>query len=282
MLSNLLCLPSWFSPYHLPSSYYLPPPTPSLAFHYLPSPHLPPPSHTQSQSRPHQFTEFVQGLGWTVDPLGHAGFSGKIRPGRPDETGHMLSFGAQIPSHPFPYYADSVMEMAFIQPALRPSSSHSSASLRSVESSDSGQETVSMASKSSLPTLEKEPLGPQASLPFLLHGREGGAQVTMSDGEKFHTLPLRGKQIAARTDIPSSETPRKKSAVPQDCAVLVVWLERYEDHAFFPLEAMSGLLHGGSFAGPSSNRLALRRVLPCIFIHMLPSGLFQVTTTGPR
>lgn len=256
----------------------------SVAFLLIPILTSPLPSQSQSTNRPHEFTEFVQGLGWTVDPLGHAGFSGKIRPGRPDETGHMLSFGAQIASHPFPYYADSVMEMAFVQPALRPSSSHSSASLRSVESSDSGQETVSMASKSSLPTLEKEPLGPQASLPFLLHGRDSGTQVTSNEGEKFYTLPLRGKQTAtsSRTDIPSSETSRKKSAVPQDCAVLVVWLERYEDHMSFPLEAMSGLLHGGSFTGTSSNRLALRRVLPCIFIHMLPSGLFQVTTTGPR
>ena len=219
-----------------------------------------------------------------VDPLGHAGFSGKVRPGRPDETGHMLSFGAQIPSHPFPYYADSMMEVAFIQPILRPSASHSSTSLRSVESSDSGQDAVSTASKSSLPAGEREPLGPQSSLPFLQHMREGGAQVASGEGERFYTLPLRGKQPAtgSRTDIPSLDAPRKKSVVPQDCAVLVVWLDRYEDHASFPLETLSGVLHGASFTGASSTRLALRRILPCIFIHMLPSGLYQVTTTAAR
>ena len=214
-----------------------------------------------------------------VDPLSHAGFAGKIRPGRPDETGHMLTFGAQIPSQPFPYYADSVMEVAFIQPVLRPSASHSSTSLRSVESSDSGQDAVSTASKSSLPpAVEKEPLCSQTSLPFL---QQVGVAQTV-EGERCHTLPLRGKQMGSRTDIHSTEPPRRRSAVPQDCAVLVVWLDRFEDHASFPLEDLSEVLHGASFGGVSTSRLALRRVLPCIFIHMLPSGLFQVTTTASR
>ena len=210
-----------------------------------------------------------------VDPLGHAGFAGKIRPERPDETGHMLHFGAQIPAHPFPYYADCIMEMAFIQPVLRPSPSHSSASLRSVESSDSGQDAVSMASKSSLPPVaEREPLCPQASLP--LHHVPPQSAST-SEGERFYTLPTRGKQtLTSRTDVPSSDPPRKKSATPQDCAVMVVWLEKYEDHTSFPLQALSGLLHG------SCGRLTQRRALPCIFIHMLPSGLYQVTTTAQR
>ena len=246
-------------------------------------PPSPPPPQSSSASRPLEFTEFVQGLGWMVDPLSHAGFSGKIRPGRSDETGHM-SIGAQIPSHPFPYYADSVMEVAFVQPCLRPSASDSSASLRSVESSDSGQDAMSLASKSSLSVADKEPLCPQTSLPFLQQTREGGVPAAAGEGEKFHTLPLRGKQSAtgSRTDIPSSDTPRKKTAVPQDCAVLVVWLERFEDHASFPLEALSGVLHGGSFPGAGGSRLASRRTLSCIFIHMLPSGLYQVTTRAPR
>lgn len=222
-----------------------------------------------------------------VDPLGHAGFAGKIRPERADETGHMLHFGAQIPTQPFPYYADSMTEMAFIQPIIRPFASHSSASLRSVESSDSGQDTVSMISKTSLPpALEKEPLCPQTSLPFLHQPAIVGSSGALEVGDKFHTLPTRTKQISSsRTDVHSTDAPRKKSAVPQDCAVMVVWLERYEDHTSFPLESLSSVLHGASFTGGGGGSRVVsqqRRILPCIFIHMLPSGLYQVTTTSPR
>ena len=228
-----------------------------------------------------EFSEFLQGLGWSVDHLSHTGFSGKIRPERPDETGHLLQFSAQIPQQqPFHYFADSMTEMVFVQPVLRPSASHSSASLRSVESSDSGQDAVSLVSKSSLPppppaVAEREPLSSQTSLPFLPHATQPAVE-----GERFYTLPTRGKTTSgSRTDI--SDTPRKKSAVPQDCAAMVVWLERFEDHASFPLESLSAVLHGASFSGGS--RLAQqRRVLPCIFIHMLPSGLYQVTTTASR
>jgi hypothetical protein len=233
-----------------------------------------------ASGRPPEFTEFVQGLGWMVDPLGHAGFAGKMRPERSDESSHLHQFAAQIPRLPFPYFADSMTEMAFVQPVLQSSVSHSSASLRSVESSDSGQDTASYVSKSSLPppAVEREPLSSQSSLPFLHHS----ATQPGGEGERFHTLPARGKTTSgSRTDIHSSDTPRKKSAVPQDCAVVVVWLERFEDHASFPLEALSSALHGASFSGGS--RVAQqRRVLPCIFLHLLPSGLCQVSTTAPR
>ena len=266
MLTFTLHIPS-----HFPS--FLPPP--------------PPPTHLQAVgTRAPEFSEFLQGLGWSVDHLSHTGFSGKIRAERSDETGHLLQFAAQIPQHtPFHYYADSMTEMAFVQPILRPSASHSSASLRSVESSDSGQDAVSLLSKSSLPpppagatASEREQLCSQTSLPFLPH-----ANQTTVEGERFNTLPTRGKLTSgSRTDIHSvSEPPRRKSAVPQDCAVMVVWLERFEDHASFPLETLSAVLHGASFCG--GGRLShQRRVLPCIFIHSLPSGLYQVATTAPR
>lgn len=180
-------------------------------------------------------------------------------------------------------------EVAFVLPTLKPSSSDSSASLRSVESSDSGQDAVSNVTQSSLVAMEKEPVCQQSSVP-ITHSvqqlREGGGQAAAAagQGERFSTLPFRGKQSSAgsRSDLPSSDAPRRKSAIPQDCAVMVVWLERYEDHASFPLEVLSTVLHGGSFSGTSTNKLGLRRTLPCIFIHILPSGLYQITTRAPR
>ena len=232
-----------------------------------------------------------------VDPLAHAGFSGKIRPHKLDDAGQLLQFGAQLPSQPFPYYADSMMEMAFVQPVLRPSASHSSVSLRSMESSDSGQDAVSTASKTSLSMghSEREPVGPQTSLPFL-HQTMAMAGGSEGGGERFNTLPTRGKQTSSsRSDVHSMEGPRsKKSAIPQDCAAMVVWLERYEDHAAFPLEALTSVLHGAGYpssggggggggGGSGGSRATQqRRMLPCIFIHRLPSGLYQVTTTAPR
>ena len=220
-----------------------------------------------------------------MDPVGHAGFSGKIRQEKSEEPGRLLQFGAQLSQQSsFLYYSDSVTEMAFVQPVLSPSASHSSASLRSVESSDSGQDAVSLVSKSSLPAPlaapDREPLSSQTSLPFLHH-----AGPTAGEGERFNTLPFRGKLSSnSRSDLhSSSDTPRKKSGVPQDCAALVVWLERYEDHHSFPLEALSSILHGASFsAGSRAMAAQQRRVLPCIFISLLPSGLYQVTTAGPR
>ena len=221
-----------------------------------------------------------------VDPLSHPGFAGKIRPGRPDEAGSTLGVAAQIPSRRFPYYADSMVEMAFVQPTLRPSSSDSSVSLRSVESSDSGQDAVSMASRSSLTAGEKETICSKTSLP--LGVPLGTAAGPPSEEEKkSSTLPLRAKAPASssrtepslsRTEV---DTPRKKSAVPQDCAVLVVWLDRFEDYLSFPLESMTSLLHDSSLSGGSS-RLQTRKTIPCLFIHRLPSGLYQISTRSSR
>ena len=254
-----------------------------------------PPSllQTSVSGRPPEFAEFLQGLGWLVDPLSHAGFAGKIRPCRSDESGHPVSISAQILARPFHYYADSMVEVAFVLPTLKPSSSDSSASLRSVESSDSGQDAVSNVTQSSLVTTEKEPVCQQSSVPLThsvqqlreAQGRDAGGQAAAAgQAERFSTLPFRGKQSSSgsRSDLPSLDAPRRKSAIPQDCAVMVVWLERYEDHASFPLEVLSSALHGGSFPGASTNKLGLRRTLPCIFIHILPSGLYQITTRAPR
>ena len=59
---------------------------------------------------------------------------------RTEDSARPVGISAQIPLRPFPYYADAMTELAFVLPTLRPSAGDSSASLRSVESSDSGQD----------------------------------------------------------------------------------------------------------------------------------------------
>lgn len=75
-----------------------------------------------------------------MNPVTHPGFAGKIRQVRSnEEPGRPIGISAQIPLRPFPYFADAIYEIAFVVPQLKPSGSDSAASLRSAESSDSGQ-----------------------------------------------------------------------------------------------------------------------------------------------
>ena len=91
-------------------------------------------------NKPPEFIEFLEGLGWIVNPVTHPGFAGKVRGVRSnEEPGRPVGISAQIPLRPFPYFADAIYEIAFVVPQLKPSGSDSAASLRSAESSDSGQ-----------------------------------------------------------------------------------------------------------------------------------------------
>lgn len=180
-------------------------------------------------------------------------------------------------------------EVAFIVPTLKPSSSDSSTSLRSAESSDSGQDVSSFVTTTAAQAqgggAEGVPL--HGSLPMhysmqALREPQGSgvseSSIQAGETDKFTTIPMRGK-LGSRTEIMSTETPRRRLPVPQDCAVMVVWLEKFEDHVNFPLETMSSILHGGSFmAFGGSHKSSLKRSLPVVFIHMLSTGLYQIAT----
>ena len=110
-----------------------------------------PTAHTHPQqdlsNKPPEFIEFLEGLGWIVNPVTHPGFAGKVRQVRSsgEDPGRPVGVSAQIPFRPFPYFADAMNEIAFVVPQLKPSCSNSAASLRSVESSDSGQDSSSLS-----------------------------------------------------------------------------------------------------------------------------------------
>lgn len=129
-------------------------------------------------NKPPEFIEFLEGLGWIVNPVTHPGFAGKVRQVRSnEEPSRPVGISAQIPLRPFPYFADAMYEIAFVVPSLKPSCSDSAASLRSAESSDSGQgDSASLSeqqplhhanavlgevphSQSSLPLFQREPQG---------------------------------------------------------------------------------------------------------------------------
>ena len=253
------------------------------------------------------FNEFLNGLGWLVEPLIHSGFAGKIRASKADDSGRPVGIMAQIPSRPFHYYADAMRECAFVIPVLCTGTSDSAGSLRSGESSDSGQDAASIMTQASMFGTERDGSYPQSSTSSsfqttygLPQGRERdsssptttqgsvGSHVLLGSSAMSHVQgekeKLRGKMSVSnsRSEQPSSEAVRRRSSVPQDCAVMVVWLEHYEDHISFPVEVLSTVLHGRSAAGTSNIKLASRRSLPCIFIHCLPSGLYQITTRSPK
>ena len=254
------------------------------------------------------FNEFLNGLGWLVEPLSHSGFAGKIRASKADDSGRPVGIMAQIPTRPFHYYADAMRECAFVIPVFSACNSDSASSLRSGESSDSGQDAASIVTQASMFGAERDGSYPQSSTSSSIHnsyglpqGRErdsnsptttqgssgshvpvGSSATTHAHGEKEKP---RGKMSVSnsRSEQPSCESARRRSGVPQDCGVMVVWLEHYEDHVSFPVEVLSAVLHGRSAAGTTSSiKLAIRRSLPCIFIHCLPSGLYQITTRSPR
>lgn len=214
--------------------------------------------------------EFLHGLGWVVDPVKHPGFSGKLRPEQDEGFRSSIGLSVQIPYSSFPYYADAISEIAFIQPALRQSTSNSTSSIRSVESSDSGPETVSGGSEL-IPgpsSTHQLPL----SVPSWSIGPPTGSGVQESSAQADIDHSMRGhKTSVVSSTVTDVDTPRRRTATPQDCSAIVVWLECFEDRVHFPLETMTKLLHKG-YCKTSKN------ILPTVFVHKLKSGLFQIAT----
>ena len=223
--------------------------------------------------KPQEFIKFLGSLGWEVDPVKHPGFSGRIHSSTAGE-GRPVHLSAQIPLRPFPYYADAMHEVAFVLPVLKPSASDSSSSVRSLESSDSGQESPAVASEPVLPPISI----PTWSSPSGSGVQESSVYAGVVEQEKQSTLGRMGVKCSvasqfgkAGTYADSMDTPKRRSSVIQDCAAIVVWLEKFEDYLQFPAESLSRMLHKGT--GKSSKTGT--NVLPVIFIHRLASGLYQ-------
>ena len=129
----------------------------------------------------------------------HPGFAGKVRQVRSsseEESGRPVGVSAQIPFRPFPYFADAMNEIAFVVPQLKPSCSNSAASLRSVESSDSGQDSASLSEGHHAPNapLGENPyhLSSQVSLPLFQRELQGSGVCesnAQAEQEKSATLP---------------------------------------------------------------------------------------------
>lgn len=214
-----------------------------------------------------------------MDPVKHPGFSGRLKP-ESEEGPRGIGLSAQIPLRPFPYYADAIIELAFILPIQRPLASDSASSIRSVESSDSGPESSSLQS-------ESVPLPPTPFYPtpqtISTWSAPSGSGVSESSVQAVHTGEgdrSGGSNKPGRTSTAPStvseltDTPKRRTTTSQDCAALVVWLDSFEDHLQFPIETLSALLHKYGKTGKS--------ILPTIFVHRLMSGLYQITTRCGR
>lgn len=255
-----------------------------------------------------------------MNPKTHPGFAGKLRPSKTEDSARPVGVSAQIPHRPFPYYTDAMTELAFVVPTLRPSAGDSSASLRSVESSDSSQDVSTSFSLQSQASAQPQPspaLTTQMSQPVhlslssqtpqntnsgqnspsgstknnsmyinidALHNPKdsvgSGVSESVATAEGYSTYPGLSRAKKQGKVEPGSETPRKRWVVPQDGAAIVVWLEKFEDHLSFPTEVLSGLLHGTSFSGSHKITQSMKKFLPIIFIHMMSSGLYQIVTNN--
>ena len=101
----------------------------------------------------------------------------------------------------------------------------------------------------------------------------GDPSLSLSGG-----LRLRGKQL---------ETPaRRRIHRPQDCAVIVAWLERFEDRLEFPIAELTASLHSPMSISSGYHSTLTKRgsdstTLPVVFIHPLSSGLYRISTHIP-
>ena len=79
-----------------------------------------------------------------------------------------------------------------------------------------------------------------------------------------------------------SETPaRRRIHRPQDCAVIVAWLERFEDRLEFPITELTASLHSPVSTSSGYYSTLTKRgdsTLPVVFIHPLSSGLYRIST----
>ncbi len=262
-----------------------------------------------------------------------------------------MGISAQIPQRPFPYFTDCINELAFVVPRLRTTAGDSSASLRSVESSDSGQDVAFSQNPSTLlasqqqgkaiatspmsqplppgtppgsrhsgqdspsfskpampaPSATQPPTTPSSSSVYMnidqlaprpgLSG--GGGASTGSEAatsnvssssvtmEGYGTYPgLAQKPRSSKGELVpggvGADTPRRKWH-QQDCAAMIVWLEKFEDHVNFPVNVLSKLLHSTHQSGLGSQKpLHAKKSLPVIFIHKMNSGLYQILTKNTK
>ena len=190
-----------------------------------------------------------------MDPTHHPGFAGRLHTPISKQ-----SIRVQIPRKPFPYHATIMTEVAFVMPTLLGlCESGSAVSVHSHESAESMDPTHvnSFSSSKGAATLDSY---------RTLSGNLASCSRT-------------GMGVAPGED---TETPRLRSTLhceEHDCAAMVVWLENFEDHAHFPLEAMTSILHSPTHMGTSKG--VGKKILPTIFIHKLSSGLYQIAVRVP-
>ena len=215
--------------------------------------------------------EFFNGLGWAVDPAHHPGFAGRLHPSIFKEGCGPVE--AQIPHHSFPYHATIMTEVAFVMPTLGLGTIGSTTSVHSHESSELGPGPEPLHGDTFLS-------GKGVMSPEMVGGGGGGGGGGECDRTSSSNLGSRFKVGGASMD---AETPRLRGSLQcgdHDCAAMVVWLENFEDHTHFPLEAMTNLLHSPTHMS-STSKTGGKKALPTIFIHKLSSGLYQIAVRMP-
>jgi len=97
------------------------------------------------------------------------------------------------------------------------------------------------------------------------------------------SLSLSGGMRSKAFHSEQAETPaRRRIHRPQDCAVIVAWLERFEDRLEFPIAELTASLHSPMSSSSGYYSTLTKRgadsTLPVVFIHPLSSGLYRIST----
>eukprot|EP00117_Sycon_ciliatum_P008472 scpid12358/ scgid11153/ Ral GTPase-activating protein subunit beta; p170 len=221
-----------------------------------------------------EFAEFLNALGWPVDLGTHPGFKGAVSClHSPNDAGQS----------PMPYFADNNSEVLFVVPSLQKRArqviaklqEHSNASnsdgagAAATSSSAAASATGATGTGDEIPSSVKMDILGQCARDLDLPPGAGVASCASSSS--LTPFPTAATNAAAAR---SAVTPL---AWQLDTSIIIVWLERFEDWASFPLGKIGELvtpLHGSSMAGGNLPVQAL-------FVHPLNTGLYRIKRVSP-
>ncbi|XP_013391687.1 ral GTPase-activating protein subunit beta isoform X2 [Lingula anatina] len=216
----------------------------------------------RSLVQPH-FIEFLESLGWPVNVRKHTGWTGhvssswKITDNGQDHSSDTLSGEVFTPAsdtggsvydghQKVLYWADAAAEIAFVVP------SHQTQSVRRGISTDCETGVSAQGRHAPRLTVDQKSSSMASEYPS-----------SSEDLLGFGRAHRRGGMTVWGPDV----------------RILVVWLERYEDHADFPtVEACSMVSTGMETLQP--NKQSDLKDQHVIFIHALKSGLFRIHVKG--
>ncbi|KAG1663351.1 Ral GTPase-activating protein subunit beta [Nymphon striatum] len=173
------------------------------------------------------------------------------------------------------YWSDVSSEIAFIVPSPPNPRKPSITSLNTTVSSISqDSEAVSLSPQLSVKSFDQE----------LSENGSNQQKIRIDNKQRAFSLDLDKTAFNKEFDQPARSSGRRygrqaSAAMGWDAKVIVVWLERYEDQAQFPIADMLQYTVNG-FESSIVTPRSLEKDIFVIYIHSLHSGLFRIKMQG--